>query len=108
MARTKKIVQKKITEELVTVRFGVSVNGWYRGDIITVPMTSQVQGWLDAGYARIKGAPGGKSEAGQSSAAKDDPGGEPQGAEGSIETGGEQGEGPVPGRHRSPARLDPS
>lgn len=75
----------------VTIRVLTSFNGMHRDDESTIPLSSTVQGWINAGLVKV--VTHGADPAGQGGAEPDDQGGVAFGAGDSGQAGDEPGEG---------------
>lgn len=75
----------------VTIRVLTSFNGMHRGDESTIPLSSTVQGWINAGLVEVMAR--GTDPAGQGAVEQADQGGIAFGAGDSGQAGDEPGEG---------------
>lgn len=71
----------------------VPFNGMYRGDTADVVVDERVQGWINAGLARLTEAVNGTDQARPGAAIADDPGGVAFGAGDSSASGDEPSQG---------------
>lgn len=94
MPRAKKPALKTIEEPLKgRVEILVPFNGMYRGDTADVVVDATVQGWINAGLARLMEAVNGTDQAGQGAVVADDSWGEPLRAGAGSTSGDEPSQG---------------
>ena len=89
----------------VYVRVLIAFNGLRRGDTAWAPDTPILRGYVSTGLMEV--LVDGKRPTGQSRPETSDPGSVPEGAAGSVPTGGQPGKGARPRRHRKAQSVDP-